>query len=76
MHSRSLFGIGDRRDGAEFAPRAPLPGALHFLGSDSGELGGAFRRMEADPVTLADALVDYLDARGLQTLIQALTERH
>ncbi|MFC9553675.1 ParB/RepB/Spo0J family partition protein [Rhodococcus sp. NPDC056960] len=35
-----------------------------------------FRRMEADPVTLADALVDYLDADGLQTLIQALTERH
>ncbi|MFC9556070.1 ParB/RepB/Spo0J family partition protein [Rhodococcus sp. NPDC056960] len=35
-----------------------------------------FRRMEADPVTLADALVDYLDADGLQALIQALTERH
>ena len=35
-----------------------------------------FRRLEADPVTLADALVDYLDAAGLQTLIQALTERH
>jgi ParB family chromosome partitioning protein len=35
-----------------------------------------FRRMEADPVTLADALVDYLDADGLRTLIQALTDRH
>ena len=35
-----------------------------------------FRRLEADPVTLADALVDYLDADGLQTLIQALTNRH
>ncbi|MFE5702235.1 ParB/RepB/Spo0J family partition protein [Rhodococcus koreensis] len=35
-----------------------------------------FRRLEADPATLADALVDYLDADGLQTLIQALTDRH
>lgn len=35
-----------------------------------------FRRPEADPVTLADALVDYLDADGLQTLVQALTDRH
>ncbi|MDV7246260.1 MULTISPECIES: ParB/RepB/Spo0J family partition protein [Rhodococcus] len=35
-----------------------------------------FRRLEADPTTLADALVDYLDADGLQTLIQALTDRH
>jgi ParB family chromosome partitioning protein len=35
-----------------------------------------FRRLEADPVTLADALVDYLDADGLRTLIQALTDRH
>ena len=35
-----------------------------------------FRRLEADPVTLADALVDYLDADGLKTLIQALTDRH
>ncbi|MGY4784426.1 ParB/RepB/Spo0J family partition protein [Rhodococcus opacus] len=35
-----------------------------------------FRRLEADPATLADALVDYLDADGLRTLIQALTDRH
>ncbi|MHA4855186.1 ParB/RepB/Spo0J family partition protein (plasmid) [Rhodococcus sp. ZPP] len=35
-----------------------------------------FRRLEADPTTLAEALVDYLDADGLQTLIQALTDRH
>ncbi|RYE41653.1 MAG: peptide transporter [Hyphomicrobiales bacterium] len=35
-----------------------------------------FRRLEADPVTLADALVDYLDADGLQSLIHALTDRH
>jgi ParB family chromosome partitioning protein len=34
-----------------------------------------FRRLEADPVTLADALVDYLDTDGLQTLIRALTDR-
>ncbi|MDH6291887.1 ParB/RepB/Spo0J family partition protein [Rhodococcus opacus] len=34
-----------------------------------------FRRLGADPATLADALVDYLDADGLRTLIQALTDR-
>ncbi|KAF0965141.1 hypothetical protein MLGJGCBP_01716 [Rhodococcus sp. T7] len=35
-----------------------------------------FKRLDADPTTLADALVDYLDADGLQALIQALTDRH
>jgi ParB family chromosome partitioning protein len=35
-----------------------------------------FRRLDTDPVTLADALVDYLDADGLQALIKALTDRH
>jgi len=34
-----------------------------------------FRRVEAGPAALADTLVDYLDADGLRTLIQALTDR-
>ncbi|WP_259465888.1 hypothetical protein [Rhodococcus opacus] len=34
-----------------------------------------FRRLEADPATLADTLADHLDADGLRTLIQALTDR-
>jgi ParB family chromosome partitioning protein len=35
-----------------------------------------FRRLEPDPATLADALINYLDTDGLQTLIRALTDRH
>ncbi|MEU2004636.1 ParB/RepB/Spo0J family partition protein [Rhodococcus sp. NPDC019627] len=35
-----------------------------------------FQRLDADPTTLADALVDYLDPDGLQALIKALTDRH
>lgn len=33
----------------------------------------AFRRMEADPATLADALLEYLDEDGLHSLLEVLT---
>ncbi|MDT2006612.1 ParB/RepB/Spo0J family partition protein [Rhodococcus opacus] len=42
----------------------------------AAKVARTFRRLEAGPTTLADALVDYLDADGLRTLIQALTDRH
>jgi ParB family chromosome partitioning protein len=39
----------------------------------AGKVTRAFRRMEADPVTLADALLDYLDEDGLHALLEVLT---
>jgi ParB family chromosome partitioning protein len=50
-----------------------LPARPHVI---AAKVTRTFRRLEADPTTLADALVDYLAADGLRTLIQALTNRH
>lgn len=41
--------------------------------ADAAKVVRAFRRLDADPPTLADALRDYLDEEGLLALIGALT---
>ncbi|MBC2592343.1 ParB/RepB/Spo0J family partition protein [Rhodococcus aetherivorans] len=50
-------------------PRNPHPRA------DAAKVVRAFRRLDADPPTLADALRDYLDEDGLRALIDALAVR-
>ncbi|WP_342661384.1 Nucleoid occlusion protein (plasmid) [Rhodococcus ruber] len=50
-------------------PRNPRPRA------DAAKVVRAFRRLDADPPTLADALRDYLDEDGLRALIDALAVR-
>ncbi|KOS55261.1 ParB/RepB/Spo0J family partition protein [Rhodococcus rhodochrous] len=55
-------------DAAVGPPRHPRPKA------DAAKVVRAFRRLDADPPTLADALRDYLDEDGLRTLIGALAD--
>ncbi|EME67350.1 putative transcriptional regulator [Rhodococcus ruber BKS 20-38] len=58
----------DMEDAAVGPPRHPRPKA------DAAKVVRAFRRLDADPPTLADALRDYLDEDGLRTLIGALAD--
>ena len=45
----------------------------HRAPATAAKVTRAFRRMEADPATLADALLEYLDEDSLHILLEALT---
>ncbi|SEB29934.1 ParB/RepB/Spo0J family partition protein [Rhodococcus koreensis] len=53
-------------DGRGPAERAPVTAA---------KVTRTFRRLDADPAILAEALVEYLDGDGLRALLAALTQR-
>lgn len=51
----------------------PVERRLDRVPATAAKVSKVFRRMEADPATLADALLDYLDEDGLHALLEVLT---